>query len=167
MNNNIKKIIFLSLFISIGLVLSLVEMNLPVFFMVPGAKIGLSNLLILLVIYYYGLKEGLITTALKSLILLVATGNVIAFYYGLISGIISTLVMYMGKKHFTEKRQILSIIGVSILGAIAHNMSQIYIATIVLKAKSLLLYIPILNIISIFTGGFIGYLGKLVKEKII
>ena len=167
MKNNTKKVIMMSLLVSIGLVLSLVELNLPILFMVPGAKIGLSNLSVLLAIYYLGLKEGLIITFLKSLILMVATGNVISFYYGLASGLVSVLLMFLAMKYLSQDRKVFSIIGVSIIGALGHNITQIYIASIVLKTKALLYYIPILNVISIFTGGFIGYLSKLLREKIV
>jgi len=63
-----RKTIFLSLLVSFGIVLHIIENMIPVPFPVPGAKLGLANIISLIAISFYGLKEGLIVSILRCII---------------------------------------------------------------------------------------------------
>ena len=56
-NNSTKKIVRLSLFLALGVVLNIIESMLPVLIPVPGVKLGIANTIGLIVLYYYGPKE--------------------------------------------------------------------------------------------------------------
>jgi len=163
----LKKIIFLSLLVSLGLALSIIESMMPIPFLVPGAKLGLSNIVILTTMVILGLKEALIVGILKSLVFTLTTGSVSSLFYSLSGSILSLITMYLV---FTKFSKTFSLIGVSIFGSIAHNFAQILVASLMMKNFKLFSYYPILLLISLFTGYFVGltsiYIIKNLKEHL-
>lgn len=151
--NKTRKMIFLALLISIGMVLGIVESYLPMPMPIPGAKLGLSNVVQLIVIAVYGYREGLAVAVIKSLLVSIGTGNMSGLMYGLPAALMSTLVMVVTYRYLRDK---FSLIGISILGALSHNLSQILVATAVLSNFKIIFYYPYMALISIVTGYFIG-----------
>lgn len=149
----INKIIFLSLLVSIGLALSVLESAIPLPITVPGAKLGLSNMVILVTLVIFGFKEALVVGMLKSIVLVLVTGSVSSFFYSFSGAILSCLAMFIVYKYFMN---IFSLIGVSIFGAVAHNIAQVSVASIMMNNSRIYSYLPILLIMSLFTGYFVG-----------
>ncbi len=148
-----KKIIFLSLLVSIGLALSVIESAMPIPVIVPGAKLGLSNMVILVTLVIFGFKEALIVGILKSLVFTLVTGSISSLFYSLSGAILSCILMFLVYKYFPS---IFSLIGVSIFGAIAHNFGQVTVAVIIMNNMKIYSYLPILLLTSLFTGYFVG-----------
>ena len=148
-----KKIIFLSLLVSIGLALSVIESAMPIPVIVPGAKLGLSNMVILVTLVIFGFKEALIVGILKSLVFTLVTGSISSLFYSLSGAILSCILMFLVYKYFPS---IFSLIGVSIFGAVAHNFAQVTIAVIIMNNMKIYSYLPILLLTSLFTGYFVG-----------
>jgi heptaprenyl diphosphate synthase len=148
-----KKIIFLSLLVSIGLALSVIESAMPMPVIVPGAKLGLSNMVILVTLVIFGFKEALIVGILKSLVFTLVTGSISSLFYSLSGAILSCILMFLVYKYFPS---IFSLIGVSIFGAVAHNFAQVTIAVIIMNNMKIYSYLPILLLTSLFTGYFVG-----------
>lgn len=149
----IKKLIFLSLLVSIGLALGLIESMMPVPFVAPGAKLGLSNMVILITLVLFGFKEAITVGVLKSIVFTLVVGSVSSLFYSLSGSILSCLIMYLVYKHFSK---VFSLIGVSIFGAVAHNFAQVLVASIMMNNIRIFSYLPILLLISLFTGYFVG-----------
>lgn len=149
----IKKLIFLSLLVSIGLALSIIETMMPLPFVAPGAKLGLSNIVILITMVLFGSREALIVGLLKSLVFTLATGSVSSLFYSLSGAILSLLIMYFIYVNF---QQAFSLIGVSIFGAVAHNFAQVLVASLMMNNFRIFSYYPILMLTSLFTGYFVG-----------
>ncbi|MCK9443893.1 MAG: Gx transporter family protein [Tissierellaceae bacterium] len=149
----INKIIFLSLLVSIGLALSVLESSIPLPIVIPGARLGLSNMVILVTLVIFGLKEAMVVSILKSVVLVLITGSVSSLMYSLSGGILSGIVMYIAYKYFSK---IFSLIGVSILGAVGHNIAQVSTAVYIMSNLRIYSYLPILLITSLFTGYFVG-----------
>ncbi|MCF6460587.1 Gx transporter family protein [Clostridium sp. Cult3] len=149
----LKKLIFLSLLVSIGLALSIIESMMPVPFVAPGAKLGLSNMVILITLVLFGFKEALTVGILKSIIFTLAVGSVSSLFYSLSGSLLSCLTMYVVYKNFSK---VFSLIGVSIFGAIAHNFAQVSVASIMMNNIRIFSYLPILLLTSLFTGYFVG-----------
>ena len=149
----INKIIFLSLLVSIGLALSVLESAIPLPITVPGAKLGLSNMVILVTLVIFGFKEALVVGMLKSIVLVLVTGSVSSFFYSFSGAILSCFAMFIVYKYFMN---IFSLIGVSIFGAVAHNIAQVSVASIMMNNSRIYSYLPILLIMSLFTGYFVG-----------
>lgn len=149
----IQKLIFLSLLVSIGLALSIIETMMPVPFVAPGAKLGLSNIVILITLVVFGFKEGLTVGILKSVVFTLATGSISSLFYSLSGSILSLLLMYL---IYTQFEKIFSLIGVSIFGAMAHNFGQVLVASFMMRNIRIFSYYPILMLTSLFTGYFVG-----------
>ncbi len=149
-----KKEIRLSMLLSISIILNILESLIPIFNF-PGIRIGLANTITLIVLYTYGSKDAIYISILRVLLVgILRTGLFsIAFYFSLFGSIFSIISMIIFKK--TK----LSIIGVSIVGAIMHNAGQI-IAALFLINTNLIYYMPILLITSIITGTIIGFISK-------
>ena len=153
----IKKIINISMLLSIGIVLSIIESFIPIFNgMIPGLKIGLSNIIVLYVLYRYSIKDTFYVVILKVLLVgILRTGLFsINFYFSIVGGILSVILMSIFKK--TK----LSIIGVSIIGSIFHLIGQIIVAIILLNSFNLIYYLPYLIIFGSISGFIIGIITK-------
>lgn len=163
----LKKMIFLSLLISLGLALSIIESMMPIPFIAPGAKLGLSNIVTLITMVIFGFKEALIVGILKSFVFTLATGSVSSLFYSLSGSILSLFTMYLV---FTKFPKTFSLIGVSIFGSVAHNFAQILVASLLMKNFKIFSYYPILLLTSLFTGYFVGlvsiYAIKNLKEHL-
>ena len=159
----IKKIIYLSMLLAITVILSIFESFIPLFNgIIPGLKIGLANIIIVYSLYICGFKDTLFLSLLKVLLVgILRTGLFsIGFFISLSGSCFSIIMMYIVKK--TK----LSIIGVSIIGAIFHSIGQVVMAIILLKSFNLIYYLPYLFIFSIFTGIIIGSISKELIKKI-
>lgn len=149
----INKMIFLSLLVSIGLGLSVLESAIPLPITIPGAKLGLSNMVILITLVIFGFKEGLIVGVLKSIVLVLVTGSISSLFYSLSGAIFSCFAMYFIYSFFSNT---FSLIGVSVFGAIAHNIAQVTVAALMMNNVRIYSYLPILILMSLLTGYFVG-----------
>lgn len=149
----VNKMIFLSILVSMGLALSVIESAIPLPITMPGAKLGLSNMVILVTIVVFGFKEGLVVSMLKSTVLMLVTGSVSSLIYSISGAILSCVVMYLVYNYFSK---IFSLIGVSICGALSHNFAQVTVASLMMNNFRIYTYLPFLMLTSIFTGYFVG-----------
>lgn len=149
-----KKEIRLAMLLSISIILNILESFIPIFNF-PGLRIGLANIITLLVLYTYGFKDAIYIALLRVLLVgILRTGLFsITFYFSLFGTILSLITMGIIKK--TK----LSIIGVSIVGAIMHNVGQI-IASFIFINTNMIYYLPLLIITSIITGTIIGLISN-------
>ena len=152
--NNTSKIVYMGLLISMALILSLVERSIPVPFVTPGAKLGLSNLIIIISIYTLNdFRESFIILILKIIMSSIFGGSLSSFLYSFTGGILSFFIALLIKSIFKEN---VSIVGVSASSAVFHNVGQLLAASLILNNFSIFLYLPILTFIGIITGSFIG-----------
>lgn len=158
-----NKLIFLSLLVSIGLALSILESSIPLPIPIPGARLGLSNIVILVSLVIFGFKDAFIVSTLKSIVLMLVTGNVSSLIYSISGAILSTIIMFIAYKYFSN---IFSLIGVSILGAVAHNTAQVGVATIIMSNIKMFFYLPLLLLMSLFTGYFVGISSKYISKSL-
>lgn len=150
---NTKKLVLISLLGSLGAIIGLFEQMMPLPFMVPGFRLGFSNIVVLVGLISFGYKSGFVISLLKSILLMLLSGNVSSFIYSFSGAFLSACAMIMGLK-FGEK--IFSLIGISILGSSFHNIAQVAVSSIILNNIMMFSYLSILLIIGIFTGFFVG-----------
>ena len=149
-----QHLMYLSLLIAMALVLSLVERNIPVPFMTPGAKLGLANLVTVLALYSLPKKRDMIMIIVTRLFLTsIFGGSVSGLMYGSMGAVLSFLVMIGIKTILKDK---VSIIGVSAAGAVFHNIGQVMVSMWIVKNIGVVLYLPFLSIAGIMTGIFVG-----------
>lgn len=154
MNKKYLKIyVNLALLTALSLVISLIESMVPMPVPIPGARLGFSNIIILIAIYFYDYKKALTVSILKSFLLVLITGSVMSFFYSIVGAIFSTSAMYFAIKKLDDD---FSLIGVSEIGAFSHNLGQIIVAIFFMQNIKMFYYFPILVFIGIFTGFFVG-----------
>lgn len=160
--NKLQRYIFLSLLTAAALILSILEGMIPLPYIAPGAKLGLSNIITLTIIVVFGFKDALLVVVIRCILLMLVATNPITFIYSIASGIMSTIVMSLGCRYFKK----LSLIGISVLGAMTHNATQITVAAILFGTFNLYYYLPILSLVSIFTGCFVGYTSIFISDNL-
>lgn len=149
-----KKIAKMSMLLAISVVLSLIENLIPIFNgIVPGIKLGLANTVVLFALYMFSFKDAIYLSLMRVFLIGILRTGVfsITFFFSLSGGLLSIIMMYIVKK-YTK----LSIVGVSIVGAISHSVGQIIIAIIFLSNVNIMYYLPILLVGSIITGVVVG-----------
>lgn len=152
--NKTRHLMYISLLTAMALVLSLVERNIPVPFMTPGAKLGLANLVTVLALYSLPKKKDIIMIIVARLFLVsIFGGSVSGLMYGAMGALFSFLIMIIIKSILKDK---VSIIGVSAAGAVFHNIGQVLVACMIVKNIGVILYLPFLSIAGIVTGAFVG-----------
>lgn len=156
-----KKLAYMSVFSAFAIILSYIEMLIPFNFGIPGMKIGLANLAIVLALYYIGTKEAILVNVVRIIIIGLLFGNAFSILFSLSGGIISFVFMYICKK-----TRFFSIVGVSAVGGVTHNVGQIIVAAFVVSTYSIMYYIPILVISGLITGIAIGIVASIIKSKI-
>lgn len=158
-----KKIVKISLLTSVGIIFSIIEGMIPLPISVPGLKLGLSNIVQLISIVLFGGNASLIIGVLKSILVGIGTGNLMSIMYSLPASILSTFSMIVFYKYFKDK---FSLIGISIIGALFHNLGQLLMASIIIDNFIVLYYYPYLAIASVFTGGIIGFISISFLERV-
>lgn len=160
MSLTIRKLLILSMLLAISIVSSLLDSLVPI--PIPGVKLGVGNVVILLMIYKFKFKETSLILILRILIVSFIRGNFlsITFYMSLSGGIISFLVMF-----FCSKIKILDVITVSVFGSIFHCVGQILVCILSLSTYQIVYYLPLMIVLSVFTGIFTGFLSKQMIKK--
>ncbi|MDK2867499.1 MAG: hypothetical protein PWP51_1182 [Clostridiales bacterium] len=160
MNTNYTKtrmLVLISVLVAQGMILGFIEKMLPVPFIVPGAKLGLANIVTLTAIYLLSFRQSFSVVVLRVLLSAVTFGSLSSFLYSLSGGIFSLLVMALLFKVLGDR---INLITVSIAGAVAHNLGQLMVASIILETPYILTYLPILMIVAIPTGIFVGIVAR-------
>lgn len=150
---DIRNVTNIALLTAMALAISLLEHMIPLPVPIPGAKLGFSNMIILITLYMYGFKSALIVGVLKSFLLMLITGSVSAFFYSIAGAILSAIAMAISLKYLSK---IASFIGISEIGAFFHNLGQILVAMVFMGNVKMIIYFPALVIMGVFTSFFVG-----------
>lgn len=162
--NKTFRIVFIGLLVSQALALYTIESMIPVPFIAPGAKLGLTNLITVIALYILNNKKDVFLIILLRLLLsTIFNGSLSTFMYGAAGAILSYYVMIFVKK-FGKGR--VSIVGVSCSGAVFHNIGQLVVASAIVQNIAVMLYLPILSIAGIGTGIFIGVTANFVVKHL-
>lgn len=155
MESRSRKIAMIGMYVAVAMICSYIETLIPISFGVPGIKLGLANLVVLLVLYTMGAKEALLVSALRIVLVGFLFGNLFSIMYSLAGGLLSFLVMWGLKR--TEK---LKCVSVSVAGGISHNIGQLLLAAWIVGNKSVFYYVPVLLVAGLLTGLVIGILSQ-------
>jgi len=157
---NTKRLVTLSLFLSMSIVLSIVESFIPSI-SIPGAKLGLANIMTLVILNLYGEKDAFLIVILRIFLVGLLRGTIgsPAFFLSLSGGLLAYLLMVA-----FLKMKVFSIVGVSVMGSLGHSLGQILMAIFILSVPELVYYFPFLFLIAIPTGVFTGLVAKRFTE---
>lgn len=156
-----KKTVLLGFLLAISMILAYIESILPLAVGIPGVKLGLPNLVVVLLLYSYGKREALSVNLLRILLTGFLFGNLYSILYALAGAIFSFCVMAIVKK-----TGMFSIVGVSISGGVSHNIGQILAAMFVVETFAPAFYLPFLLIAGAVTGFLIGIISARVIRYI-
>ena len=149
-----KKVAYLGLFLGLALVCSYLESLVPIGFGIPGIKLGLTNVVVILLMYCIGAKEALVISLLR-IFLIGFLFNPASILFSLAGGLLSFILMYLMKR-----TNLLKCLSVSLVGGISHNIGQIIVASVIVENYNILFYIPVLLVAGIITGFLIGIVSQ-------
>ena len=155
-----NKVAVFGVFTSLALILSYVELLIPINFGIPGMKLGLANLLVVILLYKGCPRDALLLSVIRILLSGLIFGNMFSIFYSLGGGLLSLAVMVSLKKtgQFT-------VAGISIGGGASHNVGQLLVAMFVVQTYQVGYYLPVLLIAGVITGAVIGILSAEVLKR--
>lgn len=156
-----KKIVLCAIMASCGIIFSYIEFLFPIPIGIPGVKLGLSNIVSLIILYWLGLPEALIVSSVRVCVSGLLFGNLFSVLYSMGGAFLALLMMYLLKKI-----SFISIVGVSIGGGIAHNIGQIIIACLIVNNINTFLYLPVLIISGTVCGLLVGLVSSCIVKRI-
>ena len=154
-----KTVALLAMMIALALVFSYVETLIPINFGIPGVKLGLANLVIVAALYLIGGKEAFLVSVVRIFLSGFMFGNLASIMYSLAGGLLSLAVIL-------KKTDKLSILAVSVLGGICHNIGQLIVAILVVENLKLIFYVPVLLISGFVTGLLIGIVSRVILPAV-
>ena len=161
MKNKRGRVAVFGVFTALALIFSYVELLIPINFGIPGAKLGLSNLVIIIVLYKTDWKEALLLSVVRIVLAGFLFGNLFGILYSLAGGILSLAVMALLKRSGA-----FSIIGDSMAGGVSHNVGQLIMAMLVVETYAVGYYLPVLLIAGLITGTLIGIAGREMLKRL-
>lgn len=156
-----KRVAISALFASLALIFSYIEAILPVAPGIPGIKLGIANLVVIIAMYRLDLRYALVI----NLIRIFLAGFMFNGMYGALYSLCGCLVSY-AVMCILYKSGRFSVIGVSMGGGAAHNIGQLCIAAFLVSSPQIFYYLPVLIVSGTISGIVIGWLGWILLEHI-
>lgn len=156
-----NKVAYFGVMTALAMIFSYVEVLIPISLGVPGIKLGLANLVIVIMLYKYGWRDAFLLSTVRILLSGFMFGSLSMIIYSFAGRLLSLLIMTILKRDDGY-----SIIGVSIGGAVFHNIGQLSIAMLMLESYHIIHYLPVLLIAGVVTGFLIGILCKELLKRL-
>ena len=157
-----SKVAYFGVFTALALIFSYVETLIPINFGIPGVKLGLANLIIVIALYKMRLREVYLLSIVRVLLSGFIFGNYFSIIYSLAGGLLSLTVMAVFKR-----KDGFSIMGISIAGGVFHNVGQLIVAMLVVETFSVAYYVPVLLIAGMITGLLIGIVSNEMLKRLV
>ena len=157
-----SKVAYFWVFTALALIFSYVETLIPINFGIPGVKLGLANLIIVIALYKMRLREVYLLSIVRVLLSGFIFGNYFSIIYSLAGGLLSLTVMAVFKR-----KDGFSIMGISIAGGVFHNVGQLIVAMLVVETFSVAYYVPVLLIAGMITGLLIGIVSNEMLKRLV
>lgn len=158
MDKRTKSIAYCAMFTALAMIFGYVEALIPFGFGIPGMKLGLANIVTVVVLYTLPAYQALGIQLARIVLVSFLFGNMSMMIYSLAGGVLSFLAMF-----FVKKIKGFSITGVSIAGGVSHNAGQLMAAVFVAGSIKIAFYLPVLLISGLVTGCLIGVLAGRIK----
>lgn len=161
LKNTGRKVAVYGVLVATALILSYLESLIPAFFAVPGMKLGLTNLVVLVALYLINWQSAAVINVVRVILVGILFGNIYSLAYSLAGALLSGIGMILLKKSGLFK-----MVTVSIAGGVLHNIGQILVAVLVLHTVSVAWYVLILWVSGIVAGAVIGIIGALLCRRL-
>ena len=156
-----SKLSILSLSVSLAMILSFVESQIPPLVAIPGVKMGLANIAVVFALYKMGGKYAAVISGVRVFLVGLLFGSAVSLLYSTAGAVVSCLCMVLLKK--TGR---FSYTAVSVAGGVMHNMGQIAMACILMSTNILKYYAPFLILSGTLAGIVIGLLSAVLVKRI-
>ena len=157
-----SRVAYFGVFTALALIFSYVETVIPVNLGIPGVKLGLANLIIVVALYKMRLSEAYLLSVVRILLAGFIFGNYFSIIYSLAGGLLSLTVMALLKKWGGFSLQ-----GISIAGGVFHNIGQLIVAAVVVETFSVTYYFPVLLVAGLLTGLVIGIVAEMMLKRLV
>lgn len=157
-----SRVAYFGVFTALALIFSYVETLIPVNLGIPGVKLGLANLIIVVALYKMRLSEAYLLSVVRVLLAGFIFGNFFSIIYSLAGGLLSLTVMALLKKWGGFSLQ-----GISIAGGVFHNIGQLIVAAVVVETFSVTYYFPVLLVAGLLTGLVIGIVAEMMLKRLV
>lgn len=157
-----SRIAYFGVFTALALIFSYVETLIPISFGIPGVKLGLANLIIVIALFKLKLKETYLLAVTRVLLSGFLFGNYFSIIYSLAGALLSLTVMVLLKR-----AEGFSVVGISIAGGVFHNIGQLLVAMAVVEMFAVAYYVPVLLVAGLITGLVIGILAQEMLRRLV
>ena len=157
-----SRVAYFGVFTALALIFSYVETLIPVNLGIPGVKLGLANLIIVVALYKMRLSEAYLLSVVRILLAGFIFGNYFSIIYSLAGGLLSLTVMALLKKWGGFSLQ-----GISSAGGVFHNIGQLIVAAVVVETFSVTYYFPVLLVAGLLTGLVIGIVAEMMLKRLV
>lgn len=156
-----KRTAYCAMLTALAMIFGYVEALIPFNLGIPGVKLGLANLVIVVALYMLPVHQVFFIQLARIVLVSFLFGNLSMMIYSLAGGLLSLLVMSILKKAGG-----FSVTGVSIAGGVTHNIGQLIVAIFVVQNIKTAYYASVLMIAGLITGGLIGMLAQRIQLHI-
>lgn len=150
-----------AMFVCLALIFSYVEVLIPFSVGIPGVKLGLANLVIIIALYEMNFRYAFAINAIRIVIAGLLFGGLFGVMYSAAGGLLSIVTMWALKK-----TGLFSMIGVSMAGGFAHNLGQLIVAALLVSNLKMFVYFPVLVFSGIASGILIGVVSYIIDGKL-
>ena len=155
------KVAYFGVFTALALIFSYVESLIPFHIGIPGVKLGLANLIVVVALYKMGTEEAYALSVARIVLSGFLFANLFSIIYSLAGGMLSLTVMV-----FLKKKGWFSVYGVSLAGGVMHNVGQLLTAMLIVETFSVSYYLPVLLVAGAITGLVIGILAEAMLKRL-
>lgn len=156
-----SKLSLLALSVSLAMILSFVESQIPALVAIPGVKVGLANIVVVFALYKLGWKEAVVISLTRVFLVGLLFGNGISILYSITGAVVSFAAMVLLKR-----AKVFSTMAVSVAGGVLHNLGQIAMACVIMGTDVLRYYAPFLILSGTLAGIAIGVLAAIMIRRI-
>ena len=157
----IRQITTMGMLVALAMVLGFVETLIPINLGVPGMKLGLANIVVVIALFLFDVKTAVVVSILRIILIAMTFGNMSMMFYSIAGASLSLLSMIA-----ISKIKSFSLISVSIVGGIMHNVGQIICAAFVVRTNGVFTYLPVLMIAGLVSGALIGIVAGLISVRL-
>ena len=157
----IRQITTMGMLVALAMVLGFVETLIPINLGIPGMKLGLANIVVVIALFLFDIKTAVVVSILRIILIAMTFGNMSMMFYSIAGASLSLLSMIA-----ISKIKSFSLIRVSIVGGIMHNVGQIICAAFVVRTNGVFTYLPVLMIAGLVSGALIGIVAGLISVRL-
>ena len=157
----IRQITTMGMLVALAMVLGFVETLIPINLGIPGMKLGLANIVVVIALFLFDIKTAVVVSILRIILIAMTFGNMSMMFYSIAGASLSLLSMIA-----VSKIKSFSLISISIVGGIMHNVGQIICAAFVVRTNGVFTYLPVLMIAGLVSGALIGLVAGLILVRL-